>query len=129
MGPAVRIRFPPAKSLQTFSPKRSHPQIQITDTDALGALAPAGVVTVTGGVQRVGEVETRFMRRQPHLASGRHCHGNGRGAESWRGRTPFHATATASCQRAAASALKIRSVDRETRVSLMVEVVVNGGME
>jgi hypothetical protein len=30
-----------------------------------------GIVTVTGGVQRVGEVEPRFMRRQPHLASGR----------------------------------------------------------
>ena len=45
-----------------------------------------GVVTVTGGVQRVGEIE-------PQL----------------------HATATASCHRAAASALKIRSVDRETR--------------
>jgi hypothetical protein len=31
----------------------------------------AGIVTVTGGVQRVGEGEPRFMRRQPHLASGR----------------------------------------------------------
>jgi hypothetical protein len=30
-----------------------------------------GIVTVTGGVQRVGEGEPRFMRRQPHLASGR----------------------------------------------------------
>jgi hypothetical protein len=30
-----------------------------------------GIVTVTGGVQRVLEIETRFMRRQPHLASGR----------------------------------------------------------
>jgi FtsP/CotA-like multicopper oxidase with cupredoxin domain len=45
----------------------------------------------------------------------RRCHGNGWGAKSWRGRTMFHAAATASCHRAAASALKIRSVDRETR--------------
>ena len=44
------------------------------------ALRLRGIVTVTGGVHRVGEVEPRFMRRQP--------------------------------QRAAASALKIRSVDR-----------------
>jgi CO/xanthine dehydrogenase FAD-binding subunit len=36
-------------------------------------------------------------------------------AASWRSRTVFHATATASCHRAAASALKIRSVDREMR--------------
>jgi hypothetical protein len=30
-----------------------------------------GVVTVTGRMQRVGEVEPCFMRRQPHLATGR----------------------------------------------------------
>jgi len=30
-----------------------------------------GIVTVTGGVQRGGEVKPRFMRRQPHLATGR----------------------------------------------------------
>jgi hypothetical protein len=30
-----------------------------------------GIVTVTGGVQRVGEVEPCFMQRQPHLAIGR----------------------------------------------------------
>ena len=30
-----------------------------------------GVVTVTGGVQRVGEVEPYLMRQQPHLATGR----------------------------------------------------------
>jgi hypothetical protein len=34
-------------------------------------LARNGVVTVTGGVQRVGGVEPCFMRPQPHLASGR----------------------------------------------------------
>ena len=37
------------------------------------------------------------------------------GPEKRRDRTEFHATATASCHRAAASALKIRRVDRETR--------------
>jgi hypothetical protein len=31
----------------------------------------SGVVTVTGGVQRGREVEPCFMRRQPHLATGR----------------------------------------------------------
>jgi peptide/nickel transport system substrate-binding protein len=30
-----------------------------------------GIVTVTGGVQRGSEVRPRFMRRQPHLATGR----------------------------------------------------------
>jgi hypothetical protein len=30
-----------------------------------------GVVTVTGGAQRAREVEPWFMRRQPHLATGR----------------------------------------------------------
>ena len=30
-----------------------------------------GIVTVTGGVQRGSEVRLRFMRRQPHLATGR----------------------------------------------------------
>jgi transposase-like protein len=39
----------------------------------------------------------------------------GCGRESRRERTDFHATATASCHRAAASALKMRRVDRETR--------------
>jgi|SRR5271165_2533239 len=39
----------------------------------------------------------------------------GCGPERWRDRTEFHATATASCHRAAASALKMRRVDRETR--------------
>ena len=29
------------------------------------------IVTVTGGVQRVGGVEPYFRRRQPHLATGR----------------------------------------------------------
>jgi hypothetical protein len=32
---------------------------------------PVGIVTVTGGVQRGGEVGPGFMRRQPHLATGR----------------------------------------------------------
>jgi hypothetical protein len=61
--------------------------------------AVAGIVTVTGGVQRGGEVR------------------------------PGYATATASCHWAATSALKIRSVDRETRWSLMIEGVVDGGMD
>ena len=39
----------------------------------------------------------------------------GCGPERRRDRTEFHATATASCHRAAASALKMRRVDRETR--------------
>jgi hypothetical protein len=30
-----------------------------------------GFVTLTGAVQRGGEIEPSFMRRQPHLATGR----------------------------------------------------------
>jgi multidrug efflux pump len=33
--------------------------------------APTGVVTVTGGMQTVDEVEPCLMRRQSHLATGR----------------------------------------------------------
>ena len=50
-----------------------------------GPNAENGVVTVTGWMQKVGEVEPCFMRQQPHLATG------------------------------TASARKIRSVARETR--------------
>ena len=42
-------------------------------------------------------------------------HGNGRGIEGWNGLIGSHAAATASDHCAAASALKIRRVDREIR--------------
>ena len=45
----------------------------------------------------------------------RPCHGNGRGPRVGFGRMEFHAAATALCHCAAASARKVRSVDRETR--------------
>ena len=49
--------------------------------------------------------------------NGRHrlCHGNGRGIEGRNGLIGSHAAATASDHCAAASALKIRRVDREIR--------------
>src|SRR6516164_2121753 len=53
-----------------------------------------------------------------HVARGvgaRLCHGNGRGIEGWNGLIGSHAAATASDHCAAASALKIRRVDREIR--------------
>ena len=43
------------------------------------------------------------------------CHGNGRGIEGRNGLIGSHAAATASDHCAAASALKIRRVDREIR--------------
>jgi hypothetical protein len=61
---------------------------------------------------RLAAGRDRGRRRQRHV---RLCHGNEPSAESWRSRTVFPATATAACHRAAASALKIRSVDREMR--------------
>jgi aerobic carbon-monoxide dehydrogenase large subunit len=50
------------------------PPVVIDEKAAIGDGAPRlheGIVTVTGGVQRVGEVEPCFMRRQPHPATGR----------------------------------------------------------
>jgi hypothetical protein len=79
--------------------------LRYRDPDAWGA--------VDSGLRRVRVVDRTadpIVRLPLHLrqgstggtASSRRCHGNGRGAESWRGRTLFHATATASCHRAAA---------------------------
>ena len=48
-------------------------------------------------------------------ARSRPCHGNGHRPKVRRGQARFHAAATASCQCAAASARKVRSVARETR--------------
>ena len=48
-------------------------------------------------------------------APARHCHGNERRIERGRGLIRSHAAATASNHCAAASALKIRSVDRVMR--------------
>ena len=59
-----------------------------------------------GGVRR-GEVEMNVLVRP--------CHGNGHRPKVRRGQARFHAAATASCQCAAASARKVRSVARETR--------------
>ena len=53
--------------------------------------------------------------KQPSLTVGRLCHGNERRLGRGQGPARAHAAATAFCHCAAASALKIRSVDRETR--------------
>jgi hypothetical protein len=54
--------------------------------------------------------------RPPRYLEG-HCHDNQPGYRELASRTVFHATATATASRhrVAASPLKIRSVDRETR--------------
>jgi ABC-type uncharacterized transport system substrate-binding protein len=74
--------------------------------DRLPALAAELVESKVDVIAALGGTPTALAGR---------CHGNGLDAKSRRGRTLFHATATASCHRAAASALKILSVDRETR--------------
>ena len=85
------------------------------DATTLGPFA----MVLTYGVIARAERAARRARYKPQpgaiARSGRHCHGNGRVQRGRRNRTKFHATVTASCHRAAASALKIRSVDRETR--------------
>ena len=70
----------------------------------------SGVPTGGGRTQRAGTRGVISKRRGRRL-----CHGNGVRSRKVGDRTEFHATATASCHRAAASALKMRRVDRETR--------------
>ena len=56
------------------------------------------------------------------------CHGNGRGIGGWNGLIGSHAAATASDHCAAASARKIRKVDRGDQVALKIESVVDRGV-
>jgi enamine deaminase RidA (YjgF/YER057c/UK114 family) len=51
--------------------RRQHPRHGCFRTIPQGRGIPAGIVTVTGGVQRVGQVEPSFTLRQPRLATGR----------------------------------------------------------
>jgi hypothetical protein len=53
-------------SRPTFATRRNQGR-----TTVIISAGHQGIVTVTGGVQRGSEVRPRFMRRQPHLATGR----------------------------------------------------------
>src|SRR5205807_6962254 len=99
----------------------------MTDPIVAAGYVLDGVVTTVDAVNGAGSLD-----RQP-VAVKQAAVGfvtvTGCGPERRRDRTEFQATATAACHRAAASALKMRRVDRETRCRGWLKVVCTADWE